>query len=193
MTPVPAKDRSLTARLREATAEQHRELENWVDPARRFALPARYAAYLQEIHPLFAGFEAALALLPWGKLDFDLEPRRKAPLIERDLRFLGRDPFPARETPPRFESLAAGLGCLYVLEGSTLGGQYILRELEKRDITPEKGAAFFACYGARTQEMWRSFKEMANAFCVEEPRAAEAEDAARETFARYRRGVSPLE
>jgi heme oxygenase len=80
-----------------------------------------------------------------------------------------------------------------VLEGSTLGGQYILRELEKRGITTETGAAFFACYGARTAEMWKSFKETANAYCAHEPRAAEAEAAARATFARYRRGVSPLE
>ena len=191
---TPEAAAGLMPRLREATAEQHRELEAWVDPARRFATRESYTAYLLEIYALFVDLETTLATLPWRTISFDLDERRKAPLLEKDLRFFGLDPAAAHPPamPLRLESLAAGFGCQYVLEGSTLGGQMILAGLEKRGIGPDSGAAFFACYRERTPAMWKSFKEAATAWCADEERVAEAIDAARCTFVFYQRGVSPL-
>jgi len=182
----------LMLRLRESTAAQHRELEAWVEPARRFASRESYAAYLREIHVLFVKFETALAALPWATIGFDFESRRKAPMIARDLEFFGQAVPEISGERVTFDSLASGFGCMYVLEGSTLGGQMILAQLEKRGITAETGGAFFACYRERTQPMWKAFKEAATAYCTNESRQAEAETAARETFAIYRRGVSRL-
>jgi heme oxygenase len=53
---------------------------------------------------------------------------------------------------------ARALGSFYVLEGSTLGGQLITRHLSSAPSFPAQGLSYFNPYGARTGEMWRSFK-----------------------------------
>ena len=65
---------------------------------------------------------------------------------------------PVCSTLPRVATFADALGCLYVLEGSTLGGQFIRREVAARlGLTPDRGCAFFAGYGERTGAMWKAF------------------------------------
>jgi heme oxygenase len=56
------------------------------------------------------------------------------------------------------------LGYLYVMEGSTLGGQIITGMLLKQfQISPDEGARFFYGYGANTKYMWDTFCETLNA------------------------------
>ena len=59
------------------------------------------------------------------------------------------------------EGLAEALGCAYVLEGSTLGGQLILRHLT-RHFGPDARVGnftFFRAYGDQVGPMWRAFGE----------------------------------
>ncbi len=50
------------------------------------------------------------------------------------------------------------LGCLYVLEGATLGGQVIVRRL--RDLPREALlSAFFTSYGQDVGAMWQAYRE----------------------------------
>jgi len=59
---------------------------------------------------------------------------------------------------PALATEAEGLGCLYVVEGSTLGGQVITRQLLKSlGLTAENGVAFFNGYGAETGLRWKAF------------------------------------
>jgi heme oxygenase len=47
---------------------------------------------------------------------------------------------------------------MYVIEGSTLGGAVIAREVERRlGLTAETGCAYFRSYGRDTARMWTSF------------------------------------
>ena len=46
---------------------------------------------------------------------------------------------------------------MYVVEGSTLGGQVISRVLQEVDWVPAGGIHYFIAYGARTGAMWREF------------------------------------
>ena len=51
---------------------------------------------------------------------------------------------------PNSDSLA--FGCLYVMEGATLGGQVIGRHVRQTlGVTPETGGRFHAAYGDRTE------------------------------------------
>jgi heme oxygenase (biliverdin-IX-beta and delta-forming) len=53
---------------------------------------------------------------------------------------------------------------MYVMEGSTLGGQYIARHVEKTlHFTPGQGNAYFRGYSERTGELWREFKSLLTA------------------------------
>ena len=48
------------------------------------------------------------------------------------------------------------LGALYVLEGATLGGQVLRREMAQRlGVNADNGGAFLDVYGAETGRRWR--------------------------------------
>ena len=62
---------------------------------------------------------------------------------------------------PRLDSVAEVLGCLYVIEGASLGGQIIAKHLKANlGLTPETGASFFSGYGASTGDYWLAFKTL---------------------------------
>ena len=53
---------------------------------------------------------------------------------------------------------AAALGAMYVVEGSTLGGAIIARQVERAlGLTTESGCAYFRSYGPAISPMWKSF------------------------------------
>ena len=54
-------------------------------------------------------------------------------------------------------------GALYVLEGSTLGGQIILKHLQKTMSPGFKGSQYFSAYQYKTGSMWKSFLQQLNA------------------------------
>ncbi len=91
----------------------------------------------------------------------DLRERMRAPALQDDLAVLGRpclDAVPLAPVP-RLSSVAARFGCLYVLEGSTLGGQIISRQVnEDLKYTPENGCSFFGGRGPATGRMWSAFR-----------------------------------
>lgn len=63
------------------------------------------------------------------------------------------------------------LGSLYVMEGSTLGGQMISRALSHEPWAAGLGAAglgYFNPYGPRTGVMWREFRAALDAFSGED-------------------------
>lgn len=77
---------------------------------------------------------------------------------------------------------AQALGCLYVLEGSTLGARYISRRLESRLLITEAcGGAFFHAYGDSAAERWRAFRRFVHA-SIDRSNEEEAVHAARDAF-----------
>ena len=155
---------------------------------------ARYRAILAG----FWGFHAALeprlaAVAELRGLGLDPAERRKLPRLEHDLRTLGEDParLPVADVVPEVEDAAAALGCMYVLEGATLGGRVISRHLAARGIGPESGGAFFAGYGVETGEMWKSFSAAIGAYAEAHPESTgRIIDAADETFALLERWLA---
>ena len=92
----------------------------------------------------------------------DLPQRRRVEAIESDLRALGVEPL-APMPAPRALTAAEALGALYVIEGSTLGGQIILRSLQGTDFEA-LATRFFNAYGPRTGAMWKEFCAALEAF-----------------------------
>ena len=58
---------------------------------------------------------------------------------------------------PPLRTHAQLLGALYVMEGSTLGGQVIARQLDKAGIA---GRTFFAGRAERTGPLWKQFSQL---------------------------------
>jgi heme oxygenase (biliverdin-IX-beta and delta-forming) len=97
----------------------------------------------------------------WPDAALDMTARRKTARLVADLQDLEVDV--ARlaicgDMPP-LDTPSDRWGCLYVIEGSTLGGQVIGRHLERRlGLTPAFGARFLQPYGARTGPMWQAVR-----------------------------------
>ncbi len=97
----------------------------------------------------------------------DLEGRKKAALLFSDLQSLGIQPQEIDTFDDAFvkqnQTVAAALGCMYVLEGSTLGGQLISRHLEKALGERVTGSlSYLKAYTTKTGSMWKNFL---NTFC----------------------------
>ncbi len=135
------------ARLRRATEHDHARIEADLGFVERSLTSARYRRVLEALHGYHAAVEEPLRAIPRvASLALDLERRRKLALIERDLRALGLDESALAEIPiasgaPVPRAVGEALGCLYVLEGATLGGRIISRHLAGLGVTPTAGAA----------------------------------------------------
>ena len=185
----------LRARLRRATACAHERLH--VHPG--FAAAAAGNISLSDYRLLLSrlfGFHKAFEAVLCERVDEDFRERARSHLIAADLQNLGLDRraisrialCDALQAPT---SKAEGLGALYVLEGSTLGGVQIARALQP--IVPGsdgRGRRFFLGYGERHGAMWRAFVERLERLAADPDDAAAAESAAVKTFEAFERWMS---
>ena len=147
-----------------------------------------YRRLVQAYFGFYSPLEAALyesALIPEG---FDQVLRLKTPTLLKDLHALGLDD-PAIAALPRCLSLppldtpAACLGALYVLEGATLGGQVLRREMAHRlGLDADNGGAFLNVYGAETGRRWKDFLDYLSHVPLDAHAKLRAVNAARSTF-----------
>jgi heme oxygenase len=136
-------------------------LEDEIRAGRHLDDLGRYALLLQRFHACHAPLERRLERLPWAPVLPDAPMRLvKTAWLEEDLCRLGRAP--SRETAPLTvpdpTRVDEALGCLYVLEGATLGGALLSRTVALRlGLTARHGARFFHGYGEDRGLMWRRY------------------------------------
>lgn len=154
----------LLAELRRQTRALHARAEQAVNLPLRLQSLDTYQHLLGRFYGFYAPLEAQLELITAaGALGLDWQPRRKAPLLVQDLQALGTTPEAIERLPwcaqlPIIDDAVAALGCLYVLEGATLGGQVIRRQVQQQlGLDAENGCAFFAGYAADTGAKWSEF------------------------------------
>lgn len=171
----------LHARLRAATADAHAGLEAGLDWRARVATRDGYRGLLARLHGIHAAWEPAIAAALAD--DAFLAPRLRLAHLRADLAWLGCDPASLPEPRPvALRSRAEGFGALYVLEGSTLGGQVILRHVARlHGITAQAGGSYYGGRGDRTGALWREFL----AALEQCAGAAAAEQAARSAIAAF--------
>ncbi|MGC5703558.1 biliverdin-producing heme oxygenase [Pseudomonas sp. NFXW11] len=190
---------SLLQDLRTATATLHVALEKRLP----FFSERLDAHWYQRLIQAYYGFYQPLetALFDRGSLPPDYDPgqRRKTPALTGDLRALGLDPAQI-ETLPRCSQLppltcsSACLGALYVLEGATLGGQILRREMARRlDLHPGNGGAFLDIYGSATGRRWKEFLGYLERSPEDPGARRQAVSAAQSTFACFERWLEHRE
>jgi heme oxygenase (biliverdin-IX-beta and delta-forming) len=144
----------------------------------------------QHILGLFWGFFAPLEslVLSFREIDLwlpDFAHRRKAEWIRLDLQNMGLEVNPNKmcNDLPRVRTLDQALGCLYVMEGSTLGGNIIARHIHKTlGIEKDTGLAFFSGYGEQTSAKWKSFQQALGNYWQHTGKSDDIIGAAKETF-----------
>jgi heme oxygenase len=151
----------------------------------------RYTTILKAFHGFIAPLEARLRRLARSAPPLGFPMPWRAPLIRRDLVALGLSAravaaLPRCPTLPELSGPAHLAGCLYVLEGSRLGGQVIGRALAGGlGIDRKSGAAFFTGgeSPAETAARWRSVLAWLDAMAANGADPDEMVAAACETFA----------
>ncbi|BDU26055.1 biliverdin-producing heme oxygenase [Flavobacterium sp. GSB-24] len=147
--------------LKTKTADSHKKLEEL--PVSMSIMSSdmkieEYAKYLNLMHDVHADTEQTVYPLFSGLLG-DLEQRRKKQLIEADLAFLNYD-LSNSEKVFKTENISVpfALGIFYVVEGSTLGGRFILKNVSQvPQLSGDKGVSYFNGYGDKTGSFWKSF------------------------------------
>ena len=189
---------SILKRLRAETSERHAGLEQSMTVMNPRLSRADYCALLEGFFGYYGPLEARLSASPaWAELSFDFTARRKVPRLEKDLMALGKTAEELTRSPrcaelPELDTIPQVLGCLYVMEGATLGGQVITRHLlAQHGITPETGGAFFAGYGAETGARWQAFGAMMTAAAERSGAADEIVASANRTFETMGRWLFP--
>ena len=172
--------------LKECTRALHEQIEMHVCLLDRLNSLDSYRMLLERFLGYYEPIELKLRMLSFAELDFS--SRRKTEKLKADLSDLGLSSrnlaaLPRCEDLPDLNNSVQALGCLYVLEGATLGGQIIARELRARfGLDDNHGAAFFSGYGAETGMRWKEFGATVNN-CVSIQETEEfAIESARDTF-----------
>ncbi len=160
--PLSAREPALHAMLRSETAAAHSRLESvlaLLDPP---LTRERFLTVLQGFWGFHRVWEPLLA--ERRELAALLTGRSKLAILEHDLEALGMTRAGIEALPLCLEASRLGgsamrmLGGVYVLEGSTLGGQVIGKALQGAAWVPENGLQYFNPYGARTGAMWRTLR-----------------------------------
>lgn len=153
--------------LRTRTMPAHKQLEA-IPLSARIVSPdvtkEEYGKYLEHMYAVNRDVEQNV----YPKLKnvvADVDNRNKAHQIEADLKAINyNQPLPAANPitagkPEMSEAFA--LGVMYVIEGSTLGGRVILKNIGPAlQLTEENGASYFGGYGANTGRYWESFMQV---------------------------------
>lgn len=151
-------------RLREETFRNHSAIESQMpllDPT--MSLEAYYDL-LSRFWGYYAPLEDRLMnriAVYWPGKDYLWSEREKTPLLTLDLQSFGTSTalLPKCTELPQLDRPAQVLGCLYVVEGATLGGQIISKHLNTNlSLTCDSGAAFFHGYGVKTGTQWQTFR-----------------------------------
>ena len=153
---------ALHQHLKLATAAAHSSLECVLAKRGYFDGREQYIQYLQRFLAFQEEAERALNTAPALTAEAvpDWAQRRRAHLARADLETLGA---PERQFPrapgrlPQVTSTDQVLGIVYVLEGSTLGGAYLLKQLAPLGISAAHGGSYLASYGSDRGKMWQRF------------------------------------
>ena len=162
-----AENADILSRLKTATAEHHARLDGRVQP--ELQTLEGYRRVLPALATAIRGIEDALHVWsePLLNAGFDLRERSKEAWLVLDERALDLTVVDWR-TAFELTQPAAAFGAVYVVEGATLGGQVITREVaETLGITPMSGGRYFFGYGNDTGRMWTRTRESLQRFAAQ--------------------------
>lgn len=182
----------MIALLRERTGKQHQELERVLIPSiKDVNTPGSYVRLLQLFYGYYYPLEQHIAAHMDISFPGGFERRRKASTLLNDIAAISGEPAvtPALCTDiPDITNTAQALGAMYVLEGSTLGGQVICQILQRNLHVAElpQALSFFNGYGSDTQSYWDTFVHYLQGYHGTEAQQEQLLEAAAATFDKFR-------
>lgn len=185
---------SFLEKLRGATQAAHRSLEQLplsrviVDPSLN---KEQYISYLLAMRDVHADVEQNIFPLLKDRLP-DIASRQKTVLIDADLQHQQTTPALLSSAPItaslQYPSKAFAWGIMYVVEGSSLGGRVILKNIQTAlALDAQAGARYFNGYGEHTGIYWKNFLQALTRFEAEEGAAGEIIEGANHAFQKIHR------
>ena len=154
--------------LKNQTATAHKKLESLpvsasiLSPQMKIVDYCLYLSLMFDVH-----YSTQEIIFPLLKNHItDLSEREKTQLIEKDLSFLK---YTKHDTVSVFSKqdidVPFALGIMYVIEGSTLGGRFILKNIETiPGLDQQEGVSYFTGYGNKTGSYWKTFLNQLTAY-----------------------------
>ena len=176
----------IMARLKRETAHLHAELDAMVAPM--LTARARYQTLLAGLRDAYGVIEKELArhAPQLASAGYNVAQRTKLGWLDEDLTALSGSRPSAIRPSYSLPYVSAAFGAVYVVEGATLGGQVIARQvIPALALSSERGCRFFTGYGTETGERWRGTRDAIEGYHAStlEPDAANGTIAgARQTF-----------
>ena len=167
---------SILTRLRVETRGEHDAVERVLDLTGAALTREAYRLRLEQFYGFYGPLEAALQSRCARKAEDAEESNlsgatrsalasrlNKTAHLRQDLHHLGvmTDDLPLCYHLPMLTTQAEVLGCLYVVEGATLGGRLITQHIQAAlAITPTTGGGFFEGYAGDTGKMWQAMRHL---------------------------------
>lgn len=156
-TPVATE---ILSRLRTETRPYHEALEQNIFNTALTAgtlTPELTEWFLRKMYGFLVPYENQLQQHVWAA-NWEMERRYRAHLVLKDLPTDASPPaLPLCQLMPPLRTWPEMLGAMYVLEGSTLGGQVIARQLAKAGVA---NRTYFSGNGNQTGPLWKSFCQL---------------------------------
>jgi heme oxygenase len=146
--------------LKLATAAAHSTLERILATRNYFDSRDGYLDYLRRFLAFHEEAERYLDAASADQYIPDWKDRRRAHFARRDLQALGATERLLAGPSGRLPELSGVeqvLGVAYVLEGSTLGGAFLLKQLAPLGIDASHGGSYLASYDKERGRMWQRF------------------------------------
>ena len=178
--------------LRHETRQEHHDLEKALDLFSDQFNVTDYRNLLLKLFVFHVAFDAYLAVKGHEGIiaeKFYLEGRSKKTWLAQDVNFMGIDNV-ANIRNLSYDDFATLLpstehiwGAIYVIEGSTLGGEILAKHFTKTlGLFPETGLRFFTAYGSQTKAKWNETIWQLNALDKQDVRHADIIVGAKRTF-----------
>ena len=175
----PEAEMRLSVRLRNETRTEHTLVESASGLPNAIDSMEAYKSCLLNFYGIFCPLERYLATFSeWEDVNLSMLSRSRTPALRRDLQALNVDPRLWIEAPahslPSLPHFCCALGALYVLEGSTLGGQIIMSAIHQNFPTTAKiPEGFFAGRAEQTGPLWYQFRTVIDAYGQQFPEEQE--------------------
>jgi len=179
---------NLSLILKNKTEVSHQQLEKvLINKLKAISSPTDYTEILQSFYSYINPLESSINKYVDESIVEDYHKRRKSEALKSDLSYFNSTPEAQNAVEiPEIKDTYEAIGALYVLEGSTLGGQIISKMIsQKLQLTNFEGLSFFRSYGEETPLMWNAFKKV-----LDERIAADEHEAvvqtAEQTFIKFK-------
>ncbi|WP_163397576.1 biliverdin-producing heme oxygenase [Flavobacterium fluviatile] len=146
--------------LKNKTSDSHRKLESLpisasiLSPQMKISDYTKYLSLMYDVHKNTENVIFPLL----SEIITDLDKRKKSHLIQEDFNYLQYNKTNSGVVFRNKEiTIPFALGILYVIEGSTLGGRFILKNISKiNGLDKGQGTLYFEGYGDKTSVFWKN-------------------------------------